>query len=135
MSTAISLPFAFDADGRIGSTSDFKKILQDRVVLVVMTSIGERVMRPVYGTNVRSSVFENTKDAITIIKNEVAIGFSTFLPYLYLVNVDISVDVDNVLNVTINYKYGDSANTETVTVKTATLTQSGNVIAEVPYGQ
>mgnify|MGYP006296022819 CR=1 FL=1 len=132
---AISLPFTFDTDGRIASTQDFKKIVQDRVVLVVMTAINERVMRPNYGTNVRNAIFENVNNALSIIKQEIEVGFSNWLAYLYLINVDGYLDQDGILNITINYKYGTSANTETVTIKTATLTQSGAVITEVPYGQ
>ena len=135
MTSAISLPFSFDADGRVSSTTDFKKIIQDRVVLVVMTAIGERVMRPLYGTHVGNATFENINSAIILVKNEISIGFSTWLEYLYLLGVDATLDVDNVLNVTVSYKYGNSANAETVTVKTATLTQSGDVITEVSYGQ
>lgn len=132
---AISLPFSFDSDGRVSSTQDFKKIVQDRVVLVVMTAINERVMRPNFGTNVRNAIFENVNNALSIIKQEVEVGFSNWLSYLYVISVDGYLDQDGVLNVTINYKYGTSANTETVTIKTATLTQSGAVITEVPYGQ
>lgn len=135
MSSAISLPFSFDADGRIGNTSDLKKIIQDRVVLVVMSLKTERVMRPNYGTNVRRSVFENVAAATSLIKQEISVGMSTWLPYLHLDSVDVSFDGENYLNITINYRYGSSTNAETVIVRTATLTQSGDIITEVPYGQ
>lgn len=135
MSKAISLPFSFDTEGRISNTTDLSKILQDRIVLGIMTLLGERVMRPNFGTYARRSVFENTNAAITLVKQEVSTGFSNQFPYLHLISVDAVVDVDNYLNITVNYKYGSSANVETVTVKTATLTQSGSIITEVPYGQ
>lgn len=132
---AISLPFSFDTDGRIGATADFKKIIQDRVVIVVMTAINERLMRPNFGTNIRDSVFENIDNALQIVQQEIEVGFSNWLPYLYLLSVDGTLDQDNYLNITVNYKYGNSTNAETVTIKTATLTQSGAIITEVPYGQ
>lgn len=132
---AISLPFTFDTDGRIAGTTDFKKIIQDRVVLVVMTALEERVMRPTFGTNIRTATFENINNALELIRQEISVGFSNWLPYLYLLSVDGTLDQDNYLNITISYKYGNSQNPETVTIKTATLTQSGAVITEVPYGQ
>lgn len=135
MSKAISLPFSFDADGRIGYTTDIKKIIQDRVVLAVMTSTTERVMRPGYGSNVKKATFENTSVAIGVVEQEVSAAISNWLPYLKLINVNVTLDVDNYLNITIDYQYGALANTETVLVKTATLTQSGDIITEVPYGQ
>jgi phage baseplate assembly protein W len=135
MSKAISLPFSFDTEGRVSNTTDLSKIIQDRVVLAIMTITGERVMRPNFGTYVRRAVFENIGEAVTLVEQEISTGFSNQFPYLHLINVTSAVDVDNYLNITVNYKYGSSANVETVTVKTATLTQSGSVITEVPYGQ
>lgn len=135
MSKAISLPFSFDTEGRVASTTDLSKIIQDRVVIVIMTLVGERVMRHNFGTYARRASFENTLSAISIVKQEVSVGFSNQLPYLHLISTDVTLDVDNYLNITVNYKYGESANVETVSMKTATLTQSGDIITEVPYGQ
>ena len=135
MSSAIALPFSFDANGRVSATEDQKKIMQDRVVLAIMTLTSERVMRPSFGTRVRGISFENYSSAIDRVKQEVSQGFGKMLPYLALLGVDASVDPnDGNLNITINYKYGASQNPETVVVKTDILTQSGNVISEVPYG-
>ena len=134
MSLAISLPFSFNVNGGVSYTSSQQKILQDRVVLVVMTLLGERVMRPTYGTNARGVVFENTDAAITMAKQQIGVGFSKWLPYLKLLRVDSSVDSDNTLNLVIQYNYGVSSNPETVTIKTAILNQAGDIITEVPYG-
>ena len=71
MSKAISLPFSFDANGSIANTDDQKKIIQDRVVLVVMTLIGERVMRPNFGTYTRRTTFENYETAMSLVTQEI----------------------------------------------------------------
>ena len=135
MSKAISLPFSFDANGAVGSTTDQKKIIQDRVVLVVMTFVGERVMRPNYGTHIKNSLFEVTDVTSSIIKQEIDSGFTTWLPYLTLLGSRVELDsTDGYIKVTISYKYGSTANPETVVVKTDILSRSGDVIAEVPYG-
>jgi phage baseplate assembly protein W len=135
MSKAIALPFSFDENGAIHSTTDQKKIMQDRVVLAIMTLVSERVMRPGYGTRVRASSFENNNAAISMIKKEISQGFASMLPYLALISVDPSISQDDGhLDVSITYKYGSSQNPETVTVKTDILSQAGDVITEVPYG-
>ena len=135
MSKAIALPFSFDENGNIYSTTDQKKIMQDRVVLAIMTLVSERVMRPGYGTRVRASSFENNNAAISMIKKEISQGFASMLPYLALISVDPSISQDDGhLDVSITYKYGSSQNPETVTVKTDILSQAGDVITEVPYG-
>ena len=109
--------------------------MQDRVVLAIMTLVSERVMRPGYGTRVRASSFENNNAAVAMIKKEISQGFSQMLPYLTLISVDPSISQDDGhLDVSITYKYGSSQNPETVTIKTDILSQAGDVITEVPYG-
>jgi len=42
---AIALPFSFNSAGELSYTNDEKKIIQDRLVLAIMTRPGERVMQ------------------------------------------------------------------------------------------
>lgn len=131
---AISLPFSFDSSGGVAYTTDERKIWQDRVVIVVMTGLKERVMRPGFGTNTKKTVFENTNDAISIIKQEVTSGFAEWLKPLSLTNVLGSVDSDGTLNIEVQYKLGVSTQTESVKIKTALLSRSGDTILEIPNG-
>jgi hypothetical protein len=133
--SAISLPFGFDANGAVAYSNDQKKIIQDRIVLVIMTLLSERVMRPSFGTKTRAASFENLDAAMALISQEVASGFARWLSYLTLLSVNGSVDQqDGHLNVIISYKYGVSATAETLVVKTDILNQSGDVITEVTSG-
>jgi phage baseplate assembly protein W len=132
MSSAISLPFAFDADGRVANTADQSKIIQDRIVLVLMTTLTERIMRPAFGSAVRNSSFENPSQASTIVQQAATIAFNNWLPYLTLLSTNASIDSDGFLNVDIKYKTGPSKSPQTVSVKTAILNRSGDVIVEVP---
>jgi hypothetical protein len=135
MSKAISLPFSFDANGSVGYTSDLNKIIQDRIVLVIMTSLQERINRPQYGSNIKEVTFESISDATQIIKQEVSVAFTKWLSYLTLLDVAPKIDpLDNTLSVDITYKYGTTENPETVNFKTAIISQSGDVITEVSNG-
>jgi uncharacterized protein len=135
MSKAISLPFSFDANGSVGYTSDLNKIIQDRIVLVIMTSLQERINRPQYGSNIKEVTFESISDATQIIKQEVSVAFTKWLSYLTLLDVAPKIDpVDNTLSVDITYKYGTTENPETVNFKTAIISRSGDVITEVSNG-
>lgn len=129
---AISLPFSFDATGRVSTTNSQTKIYQDRVVLICMTLVNERVMRPTYGTRVRASAFENINAAIGMIKQEITTGFNKWLPDLTLLKVEAVIDGNNVLNANITYKYGINGAPTTVAVKTNVISQSGDIISEVP---
>lgn len=127
---AISLPFRFDETGSIGSTESEPKMWQDRVVTAVMTSLGERVMRPTYGTEVKRATFENINDAMAIIEQSVSAAFSSWLPSLSFTGlvgyIDKSTDE---LIIDVKYKYNQDLETN-VTIKTAILSRSGEIIME-----
>jgi phage baseplate assembly protein W len=133
---AISLPFSFDSSGGISFTTDDKKIWQDRVALVVMTLLNERVMRPGFGTNAKGVAFENISDAVALIKQEVTIGFATWLRDLKLIDVICSTDKDQAyLTAEVTYSKGiNDSIAETVSFKTAILNRSGETILEVTNG-
>jgi phage baseplate assembly protein W len=132
-SKAISLPFSFDTFGSVGYTSDEKKIWQDRVAMVVMTRLGERIMRPTYGTTVGNSVFENINDAVVLIEQAVAGAFTTFLSPLILTKVKASVDpVDGYVVIEISYRYNKPENEQSLKIKTAIFSRTGELIVERP---
>lgn len=129
---AISLPFSFDSSGALSYTTDEKKIWQDRVVLVVMTRLTERVMRPTYGSTAGNSVFESENSAQASIEQAVASAFSQWLKPLTLTAVAVTSDpTDGYLLVTVQYKYEKDQNEQSVQIKTAILSRSGDVILEV----
>jgi phage baseplate assembly protein W len=129
---AISLPFSFDSSGAVSYTTDEKKIWQDRVVLVVMTRLTERIMRPTFGSTAGNSVFESESTAESIIQQAVAVGFSQWLKALTLTDVTVTVDpADGYLLATVQYKYEKEKNEQSVKIKTAILSRSGDVILEV----
>lgn len=132
MQNAIALPFAFDSSGLVNHTSDEKKIWQDRVALVVMTNLGERVMRPNFGSEVPAMSFENIESATSLIKQAITTAFSKHLTALSLLDVTFSVDpIDFYLIAEIHYRYGQARQVETTKLKTALLTRAGETIVEV----
>jgi len=132
----ISLPFSFNASGGVAYTQDEKKVWQDRVLLTVMTYLGERLMRLEFGTAINSGLFQSVGDASTLIKNEINSAFTKFLPSLTLKDVVPSVDpIDENLSFNIVYSRGTTANaTENIVVKTSIFDRTGTVITEVKNG-
>lgn len=61
-SRAISLPFRIGATGGIAYTQDPFKIYVDRIVTILLTRPGERVMLPTFGAGVQDHVFETADD-------------------------------------------------------------------------
>lgn len=131
MQTAISLPFSFDSAGLVSHTADEKKIWQDRVAMVVMTNLGERVMRPGFGSDVPKITFENIAEAIPLIRQAIGVAFSRWLESLILVKVEFTTDpIDYYLIAEIFYKYAPNQESESVKLKTAILTRAGDTIVE-----
>ena len=129
--TAITLPFAFDSYGSVAYTADEKKIWQDRVVLVCMTSLNERIMRPTFGTTVASTVFENINDSISLIQQTIGGAFEKFLPSLSLQKVKGSVDpADGNIVIEVFYRYNDKDTQQSVKIKTGLFSRSGDLIVE-----
>lgn len=132
---AISLPFSFGSSGEVAFTTDDKKIWQDRVVLVVMTRLRERLMRPAFGTNIQDFTFESMEAAMAHVEQAISIGFSTFLPSLQLTEVIGIIDsIDGNLNLEIHYKI-NTDDSDLVTIKTAIISRSGDIIQEIPNGK
>jgi phage baseplate assembly protein W len=133
---AISLPFSFNSTGAISYSEDPQKIWQDRVVLTVMTLFGERVMRPGFGSLAKFGGFENTQDAVVLIKQAISIAFSKWLPDLSFVDaIAVSNTTDNYLELTIRYTFGLDPRVYEVNVQTSVLSRSGDLLLEVPNGR
>jgi phage baseplate assembly protein W len=131
---AITMPFSIDNSGGIGYTESLEKIWQDRVLLAVMTNLGDRVMRPNFGGTVGASLFENINDAIALIRQSVQITFGKWLQQLSLISVVGVVGSDSYLTIQIFYNLKNSSQEQSVTIKTAILSRSGDIILEVPNG-
>jgi phage baseplate assembly protein W len=80
--TAISLPFRIDGYGRVTSTTDPSKIWADRVRSVLMTSFGERIMRPGFGSSMSDEVYDVLDEIPELTYAAVARAFADFLPRL-----------------------------------------------------
>ena len=131
---AITLPFTIGPNG-VNKTEDYSKIWKDRVYGVVLTSFNERVMAPTFGTQVKSSLFENIDDAMAAIRQSIQIGFSKWLSTLTLNSVIGSLDAnEGNLNIEVLYSIPGTIDEQSVTLKTDILSRSGDVLLEVNNG-
>lgn len=125
---AISLPFSIDPYGKITQTTEQTKIWADKVRSVIGTGLRERVMRPTFGTDIPSLVFENQEEADGRIQELVASSFNSQLPRLELQGVSNTYDsYSGTLNVEVTYAL---PNEEVVTTTIGLIVVSGNL---VPY--
>lgn len=128
---AISLPFSFNSAGEISYTNDEKKIIQDRLVLAIMTRPSERVMRPSFGSAIYETLFEDENAAIAIATEAVAACFTEFFPYLEFIEVIPNLDSGGALELDVKYRKSQQTLTESLSIKTKIFSRAGEVIQEV----
>lgn len=103
--SAIAFPFSINQSGGVSFYKDNDAaIWQDRVRYVIFTQMGERVMRPDFGSRVQDLVFENNYSTTALATKIVAAAFAKWLPSLTLNNVVATPDdVNYGLNLEIDY--------------------------------
>lgn len=116
---ALVLPFSLDSNGNIVTTSNQSQIWSNRVRALIGTRLGERVMRPEYGTKLGESLFNTVSSMSDVVTREVTRVFHEYLPLLTLSDVKINHNTTtNELIVDITYQLPNT---------TATTTQVGIV--------
>lgn len=132
--SSISLPFRFNDFGQVEATFSESKYWKDQVLLTLMTRVGERVMRPDFGSTIGSTLFESTTVAADTAVSTLTSTFNRLLPKLRLMDLVVTVDEDtNSVEVTVYYVL-PSGNTDTATINTAIFNRYGDVLEEIPRG-
>ncbi len=112
--SAITFPFTITAYGQVGDTTDQSKIWADRVLSVIGTGWGERLLRYEFGTKIHTEAYNTITAAEETIKVEVATAFASFLPLLTLTEVITQYAQDtNVISVDVRYKLPNQEETTT----------------------
>ena len=92
-------------------------------------------MSPAFGTQVKASLFETVDEALDRSRQSIQIGFSKWLSALTLNSVTGFLDADEGnLNIEILYSIPGTIDEQSVTLKTAILSRSGDVLLEVNNG-
>lgn len=127
----ISLPFSLNSSGGIAFSTNESKIWSDRVFLVLMTSVGERIQEPDFGSNIKSMLFETENVAVLEVGESVESAFSRWLPQLTLLDVQTGLDnATSQLSITISYIL-PNLQEDTLTFNVALFSRSGDFIREI----
>lgn len=111
---SLSYPFRLDDYGNIATTTDSTKIWADRVRSVIGTVLGERVMRPEFGSKVAFAAFATRSAMEDIVRREVEKGFYLHLPLLTVLDIMFDFnDTENIVSATITYELPDKKQSTT----------------------
>ena len=118
---AIAFPFTLDPFGKTTSSTNQKKIYQDRVLTLLSTAVGERPMRPNYGTNIGTAMFENQGKIEKAVNDAIRSAISKWLPELTVNKINIVGFLDTgAVTVEINVTLPDFTE-DSITVVSTTL--------------
>ncbi len=92
----LKLPFTRDRAGLFGQTETTLEQAGYNIKNLLLTSKGERVMQPEFGSDLRDLLFEQyTEDLTDKIKEAIEEAMSTWLPYIVISSVDVTEDETN----------------------------------------
>jgi phage baseplate assembly protein W len=118
---ALKLPLSLSGGNLVLATTQ-NEIWADRVRIALGTRLGERVMRPNYGTKIGVALFDTVSVTTEIVKKEVSRVFHEQFPLLELTTIDSTFnEVTNTLTVTVVYLL---PNKEEITTEVGVVTVS-----------
>jgi phage baseplate assembly protein W len=111
----VSLPF----NKPFSSTYTTKDQIKSNLVNLLLTDIGERVMNPLFGCNLKRFIFEGiTETNIENLKANLLNSISIFVPEITVVEIAITPNVDyNLIDLSINYVLNISNTPDQVTIQ------------------
>ncbi len=131
----ISVPFRFNEFGQVESSVTESKYWKDQILLTIMTRFGERLFRPSFGSGIGDTLFESEDTAAETAVRTLNTAFSTWLPRLVLTEIDPQFDSETgFLEISIQYVL-PSGESDTITLNTAILNRTGDIIEEIPSGR
>ena len=96
-------------------------LIKQALVQLVMTGLGERVMRPKFGTNVSSYLFENLNlDLELEVRREISSAISLYEPRVRVANISV-VTKDTTIDVLIEYIVIATNENQTLTINLGTI--------------
>jgi len=116
---AIGVSLPFNAPGVFKSTYTTKDQIKSNLVNLLLTDIGERVMNPAFGTNLRRFIFEGITTTNTeLLRENIINSISIYIPEVTVQNITITPNADyNLISLSIDYILNISNTPDQVTVQ------------------
>lgn len=91
----IDFPFRADTGG-FPEPADGLDLIGASIKQILLTELGERLMRPTFGSRIREYLFENIDDVLLeVIRAEVARAILANEPRVLLISVDVRVELQD----------------------------------------
>jgi phage baseplate assembly protein W len=116
---AIGVSLPFDGPGVFNSTYTTKDQIKSNLVNLLLTDVGERVMNPNFGCDLRRFLFEGITEAnMEAVAASLGNSISIFIPEINVTNIEVAPEPDNnTINLTVNYYLKISQTPDQITVQ------------------
>jgi phage baseplate assembly protein W len=116
---AIGVSLPFNGPGVFNSTFTTKDQTKSNLVNLLLTDIGERVMNPEFGCNLKKFLFEGiTESNSELLASNLANSIAIFIPEITVTNITISPNPDyNLIDLSVDYIMNISQTPDQVTVQ------------------
>jgi phage baseplate assembly protein W len=116
---AIGVALPFNAPGVFRSTFTTKDQIKSNLVNLLLTSTGERIMNPTFGTLLKRFLFEGITDSnLESLKDNLLNSISIYIPDITVTNIIITPNTDyNSIDLNIDYIVDISQFPDQVTVQ------------------
>ena len=119
---ALKLPLSVDKSGNFVIATTQNQIWADRVRIALGTRLGERVMRPNYGTKIGEALFDTVSATTDIVNKEIYRVFHEQFSLLEITSIDSTFnEISSILTITVIYLL---PNKEQVTTEVGIVTVS-----------
>lgn len=115
---AIGVALPFSAGAVFNSTYQSKDAIKTNLVNLLLTSRGERVLNPLFGTNLREVLFEQITDTtIRRLDREIRSTISNYFPTISIKSLIIKSDPDyNTVSLVMSYTVVDTNIEDEITI-------------------
>jgi phage baseplate assembly protein W len=116
---AIGVALPFNGPGVFRSTYTTKDQIKSNLINLLLTNVGERVMNPTFGCELKKFIFEGITDLnLDNLRISLTNSISIFIPEITVTDINFDPDEDNnILNLTIEYFINISETPDQVTVQ------------------
>jgi phage baseplate assembly protein W len=116
---AIGVSLPFNGPGVFNSTFTTKDQTKSNLVNLLLTDIGERVMNPEFGCNLKKFLFEGiTESNSELLASNLANSIAIFIPEITVTNITIAPNPDyNLIDLSVDYIMNISQTPDQVTVQ------------------
>jgi phage baseplate assembly protein W len=116
---AIGVALPFNGPGVFRSTYTTRDQIKSNLINLLLTNVGERVMNPTFGCELKKFIFEGITDLnLDNLRISLTNSISIFIPEITVTDINFDPDEDNnILNLTIEYFINISETPDQVTVQ------------------